>query len=208
MRIALEHTGRRFNRDWIFRHLDLEIPAESRVLIVGRNGSGKSTLLQVISGFLSPSEGQVRYFSNNGEKSPDASALLTSLAAPYLEIFEDLTLEESIQFQLRFRRFRGEMSAEDVIRATELAEHRHKQVRYFSSGMRQRLRLALAILADSALLCLDEPTSNLDKEAIQWYRNLLTDHSSQRTVIVSSNHQPDDYIAEDMRIDLANYKQG
>lgn len=206
MRIVLEHTGRRFNRDWIFRHLGLEIPAESQVLIVGRNGSGKSTLLQVISGFLSPSEGEVRYFSHNGEESPDASALMTSLAAPYLEVFEDLTLEESVKFQLRFRRFRGEMSAEEVIQATELATHRHKRVRHFSSGMRQRLRLALAILADSKLLCLDEPTSNLDKEAIQWYRKLLAQHCADRTVIVSSNHQSDDYLADDIRIDLADYK--
>lgn len=206
MRILLEHTGRRFNRDWIFRHLDLEIPSESRVLIVGRNGSGKSTLLQVISGFLSPSEGQVRYFASDGEKSPDASALLTSMAAPYLDVFEDLTLAESVQFQLRFRRFRGEMNAEEIINATELSTHRDKRIRYFSSGMRQRLRLALAILTESELLCLDEPTSNLDKEAILWYRNLLAAHSDDRTVIVSSNHQPDDYLADDIRIDLADYK--
>jgi ABC-type multidrug transport system ATPase subunit len=202
MRIVLENTGRRFNRDWIFRHLDYEIASESQALIVGRNGSGKSTLLQIISGFLSASEGQVQRFSGSGEPLDDP-ALHMSLASPYLDLYDQLTLEEAITFQQTFRRFRGDKSVNEVIELSELAAHRTKRIRNFSSGMRQRLRLTLAILADSSLLCLDEPTSNLDKDAVQWYRNLLSAHLEHRTVIVSSNHQPDDYLAADMTIDLS-----
>lgn len=202
MRIVLENTGRRFNRDWIFRHLDHEIATGSQALIVGRNGSGKSTLLQIISGFLSSSEGHVHRFLHSG-KPLDDPALHMSLASPYLELHDQLTLEEAVQYQHTFRRFRGEKQVDEIIELSELTPHRNKRIRNFSSGMRQRLRLTLAIMADSELLCLDEPTSNLDKEAVQWYRKLLSEQLENRTVIVSSNHQPDDYLEAHTTIDLS-----
>lgn len=200
MDIQLQDIGRRFGRDWIFRHISQDIPAHSHALIVGRNGSGKSTLLQIISGFLSPSEGTLNFGS---EEQIDPN--MVSLAAPYLDVYDDLTLSELISFHLRFRQLREGVDEKRFIDILQLTPHAGKRIANFSSGMRQRVRLGLAILTESQLLLLDEPTSNLDREAIQWYRKLLEEHSKERTVIVSSNHQSDDYLKADLTIDVGEF---
>jgi ABC-type multidrug transport system ATPase subunit len=128
-----------------------------------------------------------------------------SYAAPYLDLYEDLTLAEAIDFHMRFRKLRNDWSSDQVMQFMELARHRDKAIRNFSSGMRQRVRLALAILTDSAVLCLDEPTSNLDRNAVNWYRNLLEQHSSNRIVLVSTNHNTDDYLRADLTLQIDSY---
>ena len=200
MNIQLQDIGRRFGRDWIFRHISQDIPSNSHTLIVGRNGSGKSTLLQIISGFLSPSEGSISFA---GAEQLDSD--LVSLAAPYLDVYDDLTLSELVSFHLRFRSLRNEIDKKRFIDILQLTPHSGKRIANFSSGMRQRVRLGLAILTHSELLLLDGPTSNLDREAIQWFRELLEEHSKERSVIVSSNHQPDDYLRADLTIDVGEF---
>lgn len=201
MELVLKDIGRRFGREWIFRHLDATIPAGSHLLIVGHNGSGKSTLLQIIAGFLTPSEGEV-HRRDQDEHTNEAFPV----AAPYMEVFEELTLKEAIEFHKRFRKFKNNLSCDEVMKILELTPHAGKQVRNFSSGMRQRLRLGLAILTEAPVICLDEPTSNLDRGAVKWYRQLLQEYAGERTVIVSSNHQEDDYLKADMTIDVATHR--
>lgn len=207
MQVQLNNVGKRYGREWIFRGVQTTLQKNSHTLIVGPNGSGKSTLLQVISGFITPSEGALTAEHPAGRPIAEENYYRhLSLAAPYLDVFEDLTLEESIRFQERFRLFRASLKTENVIEVLQLQAHRHKAVKYFSSGMRQRLRLGLAILADTPLLLLDEPTSNLDRAAIAWYRGLLEEYSRDRTVVVSSNHNADDYLRADQTIDIVVYK--
>lgn len=207
MELLLDTCGRRYGRDWIFRNLSTRIHSGSQGIFVGSNGSGKSTLLQVCSGFLSPSEGEISFQHQGKVIEIDRVYQHLSLAAPYLDVFEDLSLEESINFHRRFNALRRNMKTEELIDRCELGAHAKKQVKHFSSGMRQRLRLGLAILSDSHLLCLDEPTSNLDQSAIAWYRNLLREESAERTVLVSTNHNQDDYLQADFTIDLSDYKK-
>lgn len=208
MQLELENVGKRYGREWIFRGLRAPLPAQSHTLLVGPNGSGKSTLLQVISGFITASEGTLTAEHPAGRPiEEDDYFKHLSLAAPYLDLFEDLTLEESIAFQSRFRPFRQQLSTDSIVEILQLEAHRNKAIKYYSSGMRQRVRLGLAILTDAPLLLLDEPTSNLDRAAIDWYRALLASNSTDRTVIVSSNHNPDDYIKADLTIDITDYKK-
>lgn len=207
MQVHLDNVGKRYGREWIFRGVQATLQENTHTLIVGPNGSGKSTLLQVISGFITASEGALTAEHPAGRPITEENYYRhLSLAAPYLDVFEDLTLAESIQFQARFRSFRNSLTAESIIEVLQLEAHRNKAVKYFSSGMRQRLRLGLAVLADSPLLLLDEPTSNLDRAAIAWYRELLEAHSTDRTVVVSSNHNIDDYLRADQTIDIVAYK--
>ena len=206
MEIKLEQLGRRFGRDWIFRHIDCTISEGSHSIIVGGNGSGKSTLLQILSGFLSPSEGLVSYTRNNQSIEDTALFKEVSLAAPYLDVYEDLTLEEMVHFQDQFRPWTASLSSSDIIKKLELVPHKTKQIKHFSSGMKQRVKLGLAILTDSALLCLDEPSSNLDKAAVSWYRNLLTEYTSERTVVISTNHVEDEYIRKDNVLQMTDFK--
>jgi ABC-type multidrug transport system ATPase subunit len=89
---------------------------------------------------------------------------------------------------------------------TQLEKAKNKQLKYFSSGMKQRVRLALAVLCDSPLLLLDEPTSNLDKKAIDWYQQLVTDHSKNRLIIVASNQQEYEYPFCNKTLMVEDYK--
>jgi ABC-type multidrug transport system ATPase subunit len=204
MDIELSNIGRRFQRTWIFRNVNFQFPSGSHSIITGSNGSGKSTLLQIISGFLGASEGNVIYTLQGKEVSPDEIPLNVSFAAPYLDLFEDLSLKESIEFHMTFRKSHFPMDTHEFIQLLELTPHENKALRYFSSGMKQRVRLGLAILCESDILLLDEPTSNLDKNAVLWYRNILEKYSQNRTVIVSTNSNTDDYLKTDFELVVNN----
>lgn len=207
MRIVLENISRKYNYDWIFRDVNYTFESGKAYAILGSNGSGKSTLLQIISGHLHPTSGTITYHQDEKILQPDDFFRYVSYCGPYLEILEEFNLEEMIRFHHQFRDFVNGMSAEDVIQATTLAKNRNKAIRYFSSGMKQRVKLSLAILTNSPVLLLDEPASNLDQKGIDWYRNLVKEYGGDRIVIVCSNSQPQehDFCAEEIVID--HYKK-
>ena len=204
--ISLNNLGKKFNKEWIFRSLNYEIKQDQKLLVLGGNGSGKSTLLQVISGFVTPNEGEVSI--NVGEKKidPDKIKNYISLASPYLQLVEDFTLLEMIEHAKVFKPFVNNFSNEHIIEIIQLQNAKHKFIKQFSSGMKQRLKLGLAILADTPLLLLDEPVSNLDKNAIIWYKDLITSYTKNRTVIVCSNAIADEHFFCDSELNVTDYK--
>lgn len=206
MLIELKNIGKRFNREWIFRGVDYRFEQGTVTGIIGSNGSGKSTFLQIISGFLSPSEGQIRYTKEGQETDIDHIFKQVTYAAPYLDQNDHLTLREVIELQRKFKVFRHGRSTEEVIEVMELSRAADKMIHHFSSGMRQRLRLALAILAESEILLLDEPTSNLDRQGVDWFNQLLTSEKKERIVVICSNNQPDELKLSTRQIDIAQFK--
>ncbi len=207
MNITLSNIGKRYNYEWIFRKIDYEFSSENNYVILGANGSGKSTLLQVIAGNLIPSEGKIEYKSSEAIIiSEDNIFKHLSFAAPYLELYEEFTLVESIEFQAKFEPFYNGLSVKQIIEITELDKAKNKQLKYYSSGMKQRVRLALAVLANTPLLFLDEPSSNLDKKAIDWYQKLVTEYSKNRLIIVASNQIEYEYPFCNKEILVENYK--
>ncbi len=212
MTISLNNIGKRYNYEWIFRKINYEFTSENNYVILGSNGSGKSTLLQVIAGNLMNSEGDIKYKvksqKSKEENSVDVENIFTHLSfcAPYLDLFEEFTLTESIEFQSKFKHFQSGLNTQQIIELTGLEKSKDKQLKYYSSGMKQRLRLALAILADTPLLLLDEPTSNLDKKAIDWYQKLVTEHSKSRLIIVASNQQESEYPFCNKQLQIEDYK--
>ncbi len=208
MKITLIDAGKRFNRDWIFRHLSYEFTQGHSYAITGPNGSGKSTLLQSIAGAIAISEGSTRYevgpqpASLRGQppssEPPDVSSGTSlipqdevyhhlALAAPYLDLIEEMTVTEFLRFHHSFKPFLASCSIEFIIDRMGLVPAAHKQIRYYSSGMKQRVKLAQAIFSDTPVLLLDEPCTNLDTEGIDLYRRLINDYAASRLVIVSSN---------------------
>lgn len=145
MQIQLSDAGKRFNYDWIFRHINFTFQLNHSYAITGPNGSGKSTLLQSIAGALMVNEGSVDYFMNG--KSIDSSSIYSevSIAAPYLELVEEMTAEEMIDFHGRFKKWK--LSNTEILERLGLSNAAEKQIRFFSSGMKQRLKLAQAFLA-------------------------------------------------------------
>jgi ABC-type multidrug transport system ATPase subunit len=188
MKISLTDCGKRFNRDWIFRNFSYEFIQGQRYAITGPNGSGKSTLLQVIGGAIVTSEGHIKYLdkaTNNIE--PDNAFRHIAIAAPYLEVIEEMTLNEFLKFHQQFKPFLPGVTAADTIGLAGLSAAADKQIRYYSSGMKQRVKLIQAIFSDVSCLLLDEPCTNLDTEGVGLYQQLIGTYSNNRTIIVSSN---------------------
>jgi len=206
MNITLQNMGRRFNRDWIFRGVDYTFTIGESYAILGPNGSGKSTLLQVLNGSLSPSEGVISY-SDNG-KTIEAEKIFEhlSLAAPYLELIEEFTLAEMIDLHFKFKSYKSGMDSASVIELLAMGSSKNKLIKYFSSGMKQRLKLALAFCSDTQLLMLDEPTSNLDTQGVDWYLSLVEKFALNRLTIICSN-QEHEYGFCTNRLNISDYKK-
>jgi ABC-type multidrug transport system ATPase subunit len=187
MEITLHQAGKRYNFNWIFKSIDLQIASGSRWVFMGSNGSGKSTLLQLVSGSTLLSEGNIGWKLNNIEIPQEEVYRHVSISAPYLELIEEFTLEEHLKFHFSVKRSIDQLSISDILNVSGLGTKSHLQVGYFSSGMKQRLKLLLAILTDSKLLLLDEPLSNLDKDAGKWYLQMIEKFGRNRTIIVCSN---------------------
>lgn len=207
MKISLINTGKRFNRDWIFRNFSYEFTAGSSYAITGPNGSGKSTLLQVIAGALTHSEGKVKYSAGNGSTAPDDAYMLVSIAAPYLEVVEEMTVTEFLHFHRQFKPLLSMLSIAEIIGLVGLEKAAHKQVRYYSSGMKQRVKLAQAIFSDTPCVLLDEPCTNLDVAGIDLYHRLVREYCGNRLVIVSSNDVQEYGFCRET-IDIMGWKQG
>jgi len=206
MIIDLKNAGRRFNQEWIFRDITYQFVTGGKYAILGPNGSGKSTLLSMLMGNLSPSEGSVSYRNDKVVPVEDLYKYI-SFAAPYLDLIEEFTLQETIQFHFKFKAFHEGMNADRVLDRLGLAKSQDKALKYFSSGMKQRTKLALACCSDTPILMLDEPTSNLDLQGMKWYKELIHEFTENRLVVVCSNQEAEYGFCEHL-IQVTDYKQG
>lgn len=205
MIINLHKVSKRYNYDWIFRNVELSFDEGKKYAITGPNGSGKSTLLKILAAVLSPSEGAITYTENNKRLTADTVYSYVSYAAPYLELIEAFTLDEILTFHVRLKELLPGIDIPAFKDILELSAHSGKQIRHFSSGMKQRLRLALAVLSKSKILLLDEPATNFDSASIQWYLQLIERYADGRIVVIGSNIQHE-YAFCDKMIDILQYK--
>ena len=206
MKINLLNAGKRFNREWIFRNADLEFNSSNSYAVTGPNGSGKSTVLQCIGGMLQLSEGNIQFKTNNNLLPNEEAYRQLSFCAPYLDVIEEMTLIEFLQFHNQFKPFIKNFSISHIIEEIGLKEATGKQIRYYSSGMKQRVKLAQAIFSDVSILLLDEPCSNLDLKGIELYHSLIEKYCKDRLVIVCSNDEVE-YSFTKQRINVLDYKR-
>lgn len=203
MKISLTNAGKRFNREWIFRGATVNFTPGNAYAITGPNGSGKSTFLQALGGMLQLSEGGIRYedeerkTEGRGQKAEGGGQKLSeenayrqiSLCAPYMEVIEEMTLTEFLDFHRQFKPLLPSFNPGKIIAEVGLGAAADKQIRYYSSGMKQRVKLAQAVFSDTAVVLLDEPCSNLDTKGIDLYHSLVRDYCKDRLVIVCSNDE-------------------
>lgn len=206
MTISLSDAGKRYNRDWIFRHLTYQFEAGKSYAITGPNGSGKSTLLQVISGNTMVNEGTIKWQLNEKAIADEKVYKKVSVCAPYLEVIEEMTLSEFLQFHSSFKPFLPGVSMTDIIEVIGLEKAVNKQIRYYSSGMKQRVKLAQCIFSDTSLVLLDEPCTNLDAAGIELYHRLITTYCKNRMVVVSSNDEVEYSFCKAV-INISDYKK-
>ncbi len=203
MQLKLANTGKRYNREWIFRHFDYEFLAGKKYAITGSNGSGKSTLLQVIAGSLTHNEGTVQLTVEDKLVIEEKCFHYIAIAAPYLELIEEMTGNEFLSFHHQFKSLLG--SREEILSTISLEKAANKQIRYYSSGMKQRLKLAQAFFSDTPILLLDEPTTNLDADGIALYQQLIARHTTNKLVIISSNDLQEYNFCEEV-VEIGRYK--
>lgn len=187
MKIWLEHTSKRFLRYWIFKDINYTFSAPGAYALLGANGSGKSTLLRIIAGMQNPSAGKVHHSID--DKPVEAAKLFPyiSFCAPGMDIIEELTLREFFDFHFSFKKIIPGLTVPSIIKLTGLEAAANKPVGDFSSGMRQRVKLAQAIFSDTPVLLLDEPCTNLDQAGVAQYTDWIEAYGKNRLVIVASN---------------------
>ena len=205
MQITLHQVSKRYRYDWVFKGIDYCFHHGGHFSLTGPNGSGKSTLMKVLSGHLTPSKGTVEFLSGEVKIAVEDVYEKVSYAAPYLELIEEFTLSEMLHFHQQFKPFLENVTPETIVDFLAFPKAKNKEVRHFSSGMKQRLKLALALCSNSSLLLLDEPSTNLDRQGVDWYLDLVEKYLGDRTVIVASN------VAEDFRfckegVNILDYK--
>jgi ABC-type multidrug transport system ATPase subunit len=188
MKINCSGLGKRYNRDWIFRNFTYSFTPDQSYAITGPNGSGKSTLLQVIAGAVASSEGSLTYLHETlGEVPAENHFKHLSLAAPYLELIEEMTSIEFLNFHAQFKPFLEGWDTAKILEFVQLKSAANRQIRFYSSGMRQRVKLAQAFFSNTSVVLLDEPCTNLDTAGFELYQSLVSTCGANRLLIVSSN---------------------
>jgi ABC-type multidrug transport system ATPase subunit len=205
MKISVSDAAKRFNREWIFHHFNYTFSPGVAYAITGPNGSGKSTLLQVIAGATVLSNGKIIYKINESSLEADTAYRYISIAAPYLELIEEMTATEFLQFHARFKPLLRVKNTQELLSIAGIGEAGDKQIRYFSSGMKQRLKLLQAVFSDTPCVLLDEPCTNLDEQGVALYHNLVREYGSGRLIIVSSNDEKEYSFCKE-RISILDYK--
>jgi ABC-type multidrug transport system ATPase subunit len=203
MNIHLEKAGKRFNRDWIFRNLTFNFIAGNKYALIGPNGSGKSTLLQLLAGSMNATEGSINWILENGALPSENVYQQTAIVAPYLEVIEEMTAKEFLAFHSVFKKLI--LPIEEILAIIGLDKTASKQIRNFSSGMKQRIKLAQAIFSDVPCILLDEPCTNLDAAGYELYHELISDHCKNKLVVVSSNDLNEYSFCTEM-INVMEYK--
>ncbi len=205
MKISLEQIGKRYQRHRIFKDISYTFTSPGAYALLGANGSGKSTLLRIIAGIQPPSIGKVKYELNSKNVAVQQLFPYISFCAPGMEIVEELSLKEFLNIHFTFKKPIRQLSIDDIINQTGLQAHANDHIADFSSGMKQRVKLAQAIFSDTPALLLDEPCSNLDQKGVEQYTSWIEEYGKDRLVIIASNDVREYYFCRE-QIQVEDYK--
>jgi len=203
--IQASDLSKRFNKEWIFKNLNYTFHSGKTYAITGPNGSGKSTLMQVLWGQLPQSSGLITFTSGSKNIPVEDVYNQVSVATPYMDLIEEFTLEEQLHFHFRMRPIRTGFTTESILDKLYLTQAKDKSISNFSSGMKQRLKLGLAFYTESSIIFLDEPGTNLDEQAFNWYLDNLKQLPKDRLILIASN-QRNEYPENAEIVNLMSFK--
>lgn len=207
LHVKLENVSKRFLSEWIFKNINLSLEPGKKLAVLGSNGSGKSTFLQCVAYFQEPSKGKIDYSWKGNLIKQSQYYKFLSCATPYMELIEEFNFIESVQHQKVFKGFLPALTEQKILEISGLDKKQiEKPIKLYSSGMKQRAKLTLAILADAPLLLLDEPCSNLDDRAITWYGELIREYANHKTIIVCSNNIVHEFNYCSDQINILDFK--
>ncbi|MBK9735659.1 MAG: ABC transporter ATP-binding protein [Saprospiraceae bacterium] len=189
--ILVNNVSKRYGYQWIIKDFNHSFYHNNIYGISGSNGSGKSTLIKMLSGYLSPTTGDIKYVEKDTTTPIYSVFNKISLAAPYTDLINEFTLEEAFVFHRKFKKMSADLDFKTFESLIQLAGQSKKTLQHFSSGMKQKVQLALALLSETPILLLDEPTSFLDQAARKWFSEILQNNIKDRIVIIASNDRYD-----------------
>ncbi len=201
IRITAANVKKVFNRRVVFQDISVSIASGQSLLITGRNGSGKSTLAKIISGILTPSTGSVTVLKQSRDIT-DSLRGFVGFVAPYVQMYDEFSARENLRLALAIRGLPpNERIIDALLSKVSLGERADDRVATFSSGMKQRLKYAFALLHNPPILILDEPMTNLDSEGVQMVRDIIREHRREGILIVATNDLQD-IDRHDLQVDL------
>lgn len=189
MQFEVEGLGKRFGRRVLFRDLSFSLAPGQSLAVTGANGSGKSTLLRILAGLMTPTKGAVTLTLGGRPLPPEERPLHVGFVAPYLNVYDDFSARENLHFLARARRLPGASERiASVLDLVALSDRADERVKTYSSGMKQRVKYAAALLSEPPLLLLDEPSSNLDVAGIEMVERVMAHQLAQgRLLVVATN---------------------
>jgi len=206
IQLRVRELKKTFNNRLVFNKLSFKLNSGDRFVITGKNGSGKSTLIKILAGVLTETSGKLEYFVNDKKVDRENYYQVVGLVSPYLVLYDEFTAFENLSL---FSKIRGMKISDEVIneilKRVGLFERRNDLIRTYSSGMKQRMKYASAILHDPLVLLLDEPTSNLDQDGKNFVDELIFNFRKDGIVIVATN-ETQDFKYGDKIINLDDFK--
>ncbi len=187
--ITASSVAKDFNRRKIFNNISFSLSSPSTLAITGKNGAGKSTLVKILAGLISPTRGSCTYLVGDKQIDIEEFKHYIGFVSPYLNLYDEFTALENLQLLSRIRATTQQNDGKimKLLTHVDLWHRRNDLVGTFSSGMKQRLKYAFALLHDPAVLILDEPTSSLDAEGIKFVRQIVTSQKEEGILVIATN---------------------
>lgn len=200
MEILAKNVSKKFRQEFVIRNFNYHFQLGHSYAITGPNGSGKSTLLQLVAQFTLPNSGKIEMTGID----PELVYKQITYAAPYVELIEEYTLSEHLELLKKNQYLPSHITIESLEEFIELSPNRFKLIKNYSSGMRQKIKLGFALLSERAVLLLDEPTTNFDEQAKEWFFNRLNNQRNKLIIIASNELGEIEFCSE--KIAILNFK--
>ena len=196
LKLEIDKLAKWFGQRKIFEDINLTLEIGQSAAIIGPNGSGKTTLLRLIMGLSYPTRGEV-IFSEDGKKLDfDGYRKRMALVSPYLSLYDALTGLENLRF---FAKVDGRAVSNDemneVLEKVGLGGRGEDFVGAYSTGMKQRLKYAVALLKDPAIFLVDEPSANLDESGKNIARGIIRAKKKDSLLILATNEKEEYELA-------------
>ena len=196
MEILVRNLSKKFRQEFVIRDFNYSFQSGNSYALTGPNGSGKSTLLQLIAQFTLPNSGSVEMLGID----PESVYSQITYAAPYVELIEEYTLSEHLHILIKNNYLPASITLEFLEEFIDLQPGRTKLIKNYSSGMRQKIKLGFALLSERPVLLLDEPTTNFDEKAKEWFFDKLKNQREKLLIIASNEGREIDFCTESISI--------
>lgn len=204
MEIHCSNIAKKFRNELLFTEFNYTFKPNQRYAILGPNSSGKSTLLKIIAAMLEPTEGELVIRTEK-----DSIEILDfynyySFSSPEMQLFNEFTVRDLIDFHFALKK--NKVSTDQFVSICELNAYLDKVYMKLSSGLKNKIKLALALFTDTPILFLDEPCTNFDSANIEWYQKTIESYCNSQIIVVASNQEHEHGFCEN-KIQLNDFKK-